>query len=108
LGQGTPGPVAWFSLEARDNDPLRFWRYFTAALQTALPAAKFPTPFTVPQFGPGILPSSLTFSPLTDGILHRHLPASERDHTTTMSDASLMQTSRLNSSIPQPCLWVTR
>ncbi|TMC59571.1 MAG: LuxR family transcriptional regulator, partial [Chloroflexi bacterium] len=28
------GPVAWLSLDAADNDPARFWRYFVAALET--------------------------------------------------------------------------
>jgi LuxR family maltose regulon positive regulatory protein len=27
-------PVAWLSLDAADNDPIRFWRYIDAALQT--------------------------------------------------------------------------
>jgi len=29
--------VAWLSLDPRDNDPALFWRYFVAALQTAVP-----------------------------------------------------------------------
>jgi LuxR family maltose regulon positive regulatory protein len=35
-----PGPVAWLSLEADDNDPARFWAYVLAALERsgALPA----------------------------------------------------------------------
>ena len=52
-------PVAWFSEEAEDNDPVRFWRYFTAALQSAVPTVKFPTPASIPQIGPGVLPGSL-------------------------------------------------
>ena len=32
-----PVPVAWLSLEEEDNDPLRFWRYVIAALQTQEP-----------------------------------------------------------------------
>jgi LuxR family maltose regulon positive regulatory protein len=55
----SPSPVAWFSVEAEDNDPVRFWRYFTAALQTAVPAFDFPTPASIPQIGPGVLPGSL-------------------------------------------------
>jgi LuxR family transcriptional regulator, maltose regulon positive regulatory protein len=31
-------PVAWLSLDAQDNDPLRFLTYLTAAIQRALPA----------------------------------------------------------------------
>jgi LuxR family maltose regulon positive regulatory protein len=30
--------VAWLSLDGGDNDPLRFWTYFIAALQTVQPA----------------------------------------------------------------------
>jgi len=29
--------VAWLLLDPHDNDPLRFWRYLIAAIQTALP-----------------------------------------------------------------------
>src|SRR5918993_2251150 len=28
-----PGPVAWLSLDAADNDPARFWSYLLAALR---------------------------------------------------------------------------
>jgi ATP/maltotriose-dependent transcriptional regulator MalT len=30
-------PIAWLSLNKGDNDPVRFWTYFAAALQTWLP-----------------------------------------------------------------------
>jgi LuxR family maltose regulon positive regulatory protein len=52
-------PVAWFSVESESNDPIRFWRYFTAALHTAIPAIEFPTPLSIAQIGPGVLPGSL-------------------------------------------------
>jgi LuxR family maltose regulon positive regulatory protein len=32
---GLPGPVAWVSLDATDNDPARFWSYLLAALRQA-------------------------------------------------------------------------
>ncbi len=31
-------PLAWLSLDERDNDPIRFWTYFISALQTQVPA----------------------------------------------------------------------
>ena len=31
-------PVAWLSLDERDNDPVRFWTYMSAALQTLVPS----------------------------------------------------------------------
>jgi len=35
LAEHTPTPsIAWLSLDQADNDPLRFWQYFIAALQT--------------------------------------------------------------------------
>lgn len=34
LAQQTAARSAWLSLDAGDNDPVRFWRYLTAAIQT--------------------------------------------------------------------------
>jgi LuxR family transcriptional regulator, maltose regulon positive regulatory protein len=34
---GTSWPVAWLSLDERDNDPARFWRHVAAALATVRP-----------------------------------------------------------------------
>ena len=39
---GQPVPLAWLSLESDDNDPVRFWTYVIAALQT-LPIQLDPT-----------------------------------------------------------------
>src|SRR5690242_8948546 len=35
--RGMTGPVAWLSLDAGDNDPVRFWRHVLAALDLARP-----------------------------------------------------------------------
>jgi ATP/maltotriose-dependent transcriptional regulator MalT len=32
-----PEPVAWLSLDERDNDPARFWRHVAAALARVRP-----------------------------------------------------------------------
>lgn len=38
--EGTGGmPVAWLSLDEGDNDPVRFWSYLVAALQTVQPGS---------------------------------------------------------------------
>ncbi|MCP4540877.1 MAG: tetratricopeptide repeat protein [Chloroflexi bacterium] len=37
-GVTPPLPVAWLSLDAGDNDPIRFWRYIVAALGTLEPS----------------------------------------------------------------------
>lgn len=37
-GEGLPPGMAWVTLDAADNEPLRFWRYVFAALGHALPA----------------------------------------------------------------------
>lgn len=36
----SPNPVAWLSLDEADNDPLRFWTYMSAALQTVVPTIR--------------------------------------------------------------------
>ena len=36
--RGTGLPVAWLALDEGDNDPVRFWHYLVAALQTVEPA----------------------------------------------------------------------
>lgn len=54
-----PAPIAWFSIEPEDNDPVRFWRYLTAALQTAAASPKFSTPVGLAPLGPGAPPRSL-------------------------------------------------
>jgi LuxR family maltose regulon positive regulatory protein len=38
-GHKPPRPVAWVSLDEGDNDPVRFWNYFIAAVKTVRPDA---------------------------------------------------------------------
>ena len=35
--ESTNRPTAWVSLDARDNEPIRFWSYYIAAIQTVYP-----------------------------------------------------------------------
>jgi LuxR family transcriptional regulator, maltose regulon positive regulatory protein len=48
---GEANPVGWVSLEPEDNDPVRFWRYFTAGLQRVMPSVKLPSQLVIPQLG---------------------------------------------------------
>jgi len=54
-----PAQVAWLSLDAADNDPVRFWRYFVAALQRILPDFRLDTPVTLPELGTGFIRGGL-------------------------------------------------
>ena len=47
-------PVAWLSLDAGDNDPVRFWRHAVAALDPARPGI---AERVLPLFGPPPPPS---------------------------------------------------
>jgi LuxR family maltose regulon positive regulatory protein len=42
-------PVAWLSLDARDNDPVLFWTYLVTALDTAVPGVGAPRALTLLQ-----------------------------------------------------------
>jgi LuxR family maltose regulon positive regulatory protein len=51
--------TGWLSLEETDNDPVRFWQYFSAALERILPGFQLDTPVTLPEMGMSFLPGGL-------------------------------------------------
>jgi LuxR family maltose regulon positive regulatory protein len=51
--------TGWLSLEETDNDPVRFWQYFFAALKRILPGFQLDTPITLPEMGMGFLSRGL-------------------------------------------------
>jgi LuxR family transcriptional regulator, maltose regulon positive regulatory protein len=53
------GLSVWLSLEARDNDPVRFWAYFTAALPRMLPDFHLDIPLIMPGLGLNTLPAAM-------------------------------------------------
>jgi LuxR family maltose regulon positive regulatory protein len=87
-----PNPVAWFSVETGDNDPVRFWSYFTAALQTAISQMKIPTPFAIPQLGSEILPGSLDW-------LCNTLAALAKPSFLVLDDAQRIENSNVYNSL---------
>jgi LuxR family transcriptional regulator, maltose regulon positive regulatory protein len=46
-----PGETSWLSLEELDNDPVRFWAYFTAALSSSIPNLRLDGPVLIPGLG---------------------------------------------------------
>src|SRR5262245_10964485 len=65
-------PVAWLSLDAGDNDPVRFWRHVVAALGPARPGA---SERLLPLFGP---PPPSLFDGLVTALINE-LAAEPRD-----------------------------
>ncbi len=53
--------VAWLSLDESDNDPVRFWSYVIAALQTVVPGAGDQSLALLPSPQPPSWPLTLTF-----------------------------------------------
>ena len=51
--------TAWISLEKGDNDPVRFWSYFIAALTRVIPDLHLDVPIIIPGLG---------VNPLTSGL----------------------------------------
>jgi LuxR family maltose regulon positive regulatory protein len=45
-------PLAWVDLDRGDNDPVRFWTYVIAALQTVVPAGTVPPHLALPTAPP--------------------------------------------------------
>jgi LuxR family maltose regulon positive regulatory protein len=59
--QVVPSQVGWLSLDEGDNDPVRFWRYFIAALQSAEPS--------IGQTAQGVLETAQPQSPPIEALL---------------------------------------
>jgi len=53
--------TAWISLEKGDNDPVRFWSYFIAALTRVIPDLHLDVPIIIPGLG---------VNPLTSGWMN--------------------------------------
>jgi LuxR family transcriptional regulator, maltose regulon positive regulatory protein len=68
-GVRRPGPVAWLSLEADDNDPARFWAYVTAALERA---GALPAGAAGPPAAPG---ADVELAPLLNALEGLQAPA---------------------------------
>src|SRR5690348_14719720 len=51
-------PFAWVSLDAADDDPVRFWSYVVAALRTV-----------VPEFGDGVLAALPNAGPALNAVV---------------------------------------
>ena len=84
--------TAWFSLEEADNDPVRFWDYFIAALQT-----------TKPGCGEKILPWLHASDPLpTESILTmliNELSAVDSDFFIILDDYHLITSQQLHGNV---------
>jgi LuxR family maltose regulon positive regulatory protein len=92
-------PLAWLSLDVADNDPVRFWRYCIAALDTVLP-----------EIGPQLLPMLQAPQPPTMepvltvfinsfvDVLRRHGP-SQLSYTLVLDDYHLIEAQTIHDAL---------
>lgn len=73
-------PVAWLSLDAADNDPMRFWRHALAALDGVRPG-------TTERLMPALdLPASPSFEGLVTGLINDFTGDPRSDEATLVLD----------------------
>lgn len=85
-------PVIWLSLDAGDNDPVRFWRHVTAALDRLWPGL---AERVAPLLGS---PESASFDGLITALVNE-LAAEPTDAVLVLDDYHLVETASVHSSL---------
>ncbi|HEV3494830.1 MAG TPA: AAA family ATPase, partial [Actinomycetes bacterium] len=85
-------PVAWLSLDAADNDPTRFWRHATAALDVVHPGV---ADRVAALFGP---PAPSSFDAVVTALVNQ-LAATAEEVVLVVDDFHLIQAAPVHASV---------
>jgi LuxR family transcriptional regulator, maltose regulon positive regulatory protein len=86
-------PVAWLSLDAGDNDPARFWRHATAALDRARPGL---AEQVAPLLGPPAPPS---FEALVTALINELAARPGEGEVLVLDDYHLIDAQPVHASV---------
>ncbi|MGE5221029.1 MAG: helix-turn-helix transcriptional regulator, partial [Omnitrophica WOR_2 bacterium] len=85
-------PVAWVSLDRRDNDPVRFWAYLITALQSLAPGAGAATLDMLQS--PQPVPIEVAFTELVN-----ELDAIQEDFILVLDDYHVVETQDIHTGL---------
>ena len=85
-------PVAWLSLDAGDNDPVRFWRHVVAALDRARPGIG-------ERVAPLLSPLPSSFDGLVTALLNELAQAGEDEMVLVLDDYHLIDAQQVHASL---------
>jgi LuxR family maltose regulon positive regulatory protein len=89
-----PQPVAWLSLDAGDNDPVRFWRHGVAALDQSRPGL---AERVGPLFGP---PAPASYEGLVTALINELAAGSDADQALlVLDDYHLIDSEAVHTSL---------
>jgi LuxR family maltose regulon positive regulatory protein len=88
----TDQPVAWLTLDADDNDPARFWRYVTAAVDNAGAG-------TTDQVLPLVAPSSLASGEAIVTALVNAMTEEVEDFVLVLDDYHSIESSTIHEAV---------
>src|SRR5690349_3513672 len=95
--RGMTGPVAWLSLDAGDNDPVRFWRHVLAALDLARPGI---AERVSPLAGPPALPAyDALVSALINDVAAEPAERDQPDVLLVLDDYHLISSDSVQASV---------
>ncbi|NTU78580.1 MAG: hypothetical protein HGA45_04115 [Chloroflexales bacterium] len=87
-----PSSFAWLALDAGDNDPVRFWRYLSAAIEQIAPGVGEEAGALLSGLEPGAIE-------VVSALLLNHLQGCERSLVLVLDDYHVIEQPEIHSSL---------